>query len=285
MVRCPSWSSLSPLIVVDPANFAPPSQPDWAIPGYGAAQSQMQNIGGRGMAWNAGPAASSPIAQHHQPFSNVGYTGYEAFTAAANNAYAAGGGRPANLTVRTAVPQPTTPHGQRFMGGSPLTLTHSPVSQQMSSPYLGFSRGPPSASLDTMQSYGDVFQRSHHPQASHSGNRQSGGTRWPSSAGLPVRTSDELGYPEHPSFMSNNDPFMPTVSRQTSGGFYSQAANISSPASAPLIDPAPLPWRRNAPQSGSSGGSGSRELPQMRTEDPQDVFPPLSGLGQSRRTG
>jgi hypothetical protein len=258
------------------------------MPGYGAPQSQMQNIGGRGMSWNAGAAASSPVAQHHQPFSNVGYTGYEAFTAAANNAYAAGGGRPANLTVRTAVPQATTPHGQRFMGGSPLTLTHSPVSQQMTSPYLGFSRGPPSASLDGMQSYGDIFQRNHHLQA---GNRQSGGARWPSSAGLPMRTSDELGRPEHPPFMSPGDAFMPAGSRQASGGggggFYSQAANLSSPASAPLIDPAPLPWRRNAPQSGSSGGSGSRamELPQTRPEDPQDVFPPLSGLGQSRRTG
>jgi hypothetical protein len=280
-------------LVHDPANFAQPSQPDWAMPGYGAPQNQMQhqqNVGARGMTWNAGQA-SSPIAQQHpQPFSSVGYTGYEAFTlaaAAANSAYAAGGGRPASLTVRTAVPQPTSPLGhRRFMGGSPLTLTHSPVTTQMANPYHAFSRGPASASLDSMPSYGDAaFQHGgHHLQA----NRQSGAARWPSSAGLPGR-ADDMNRPEHGlSLMA--DPFMPNPARQTSGGggFYSSTGGgMTSPASAPLMDPPPLPWRRGAPQSAGGGGGlrGGVDHAQTRLEEPHDMFPPLSGLGQSRRTG
>jgi hypothetical protein len=254
---------------------------------------------GRNMGWNA--AASSPVTQHHQPFSNVGYTGYEAFTAAANNAYAAGG-RPANLTVRTAVP--ATTHGQRFISGSPLTITHSPMSQPMSSPYLGFSRGPPSAGLEGMQGYGDAFQRQqqqhHHLQVGHGGNRQSsggGGARWPNSAGLPMRGSDEMAQLDHQSFMGGGESFMGGQhgARQASGGggggggFYQQAASMAAgPVSAPLMEPVPLPWRRNAPQSG--GGHGARaemqqQQQQARPEEGQDVFPSLSGLGQTRRTG
>jgi hypothetical protein len=221
---------------------------------YGAPgnqlQNALQNVGaGRGMGWSGPPQA--------QNFSN-GFSGYDAFTGSAN-AY---GGRQSNLSLRTTVAAPpSSPQGRRFLT-SPLTLTNSPVTST-TNPFPGFGRVAGGASLDTIPSFTESTLPSSRPI-----NRPG---RWPSS-GAQSRGGDE----SDPGFsILTTNSFAPTT-RQP--GVY----GATGPASAPA-EPPPLPWRRGA---GPPIPCAPRVLANRREDEPEDMFPPLSGLGQTtRRTG